>query len=246
MSTTLTVPGPLSIAVPKPPISVDGPGLRIPASATTLDGFRAWFASPSFPEQIRASLIGGELLIEPKMEDLLTHNQIKTIISAVLALLVQELESGYFCGDGMLLTHRGAALSTVPDAIFASFASIESGGVRVSTIGKGEALVEWQGTPDWVLEVVSASSVQKDTQLLFDKYFLAGIPEYWIVDGRGETVEFRIFRAGPSSYEEVPAEEGWITSAVFGRRFRFTRTLNRIQMLQYRLEVSQPIETKAP
>jgi Uma2 family endonuclease len=219
--------------------------LRIPTSATTLDGFREWFASPEFPERIRASLIGNELHIESSMEDLLTHNQVKTIVSAVLATLIDELKFGRFCNDGMLLEHAKAGVSTIPDALFASYASIESGRVRISTIGKGEALVEWQGSPDWVLEVVSASSEQKDKRDLFDGYFRAGIGEYWLIDARGESIEFRIFRAGVRGYESVVEEGGWLASPLFGRRFRLTRELDRVKMWLYRLEV-RPMDEQSP
>jgi Uma2 family endonuclease len=37
--------------------------------------------------------------------------------------------------------------------------------------------MELEGTPDWVLEVVSQSSVAKDTKWLRESYHKAGIPE---------------------------------------------------------------------
>ena len=46
-----------------------------------------------------------------------------------------------------------------------------------------------------VLEVVSNSSVRQDTQELVEDYFWAGIPEYWLVDARGETPVFEIHGA---------------------------------------------------
>jgi len=52
--------------------------------------------------------------------------------------------------------------------------------------------LELEGTPDMVLEVVSASSVVKDTETLLQLYWQAGIPEYWLVDARGEALEFTV------------------------------------------------------
>jgi Uma2 family endonuclease len=46
-----------------------------------------------------------------------------------------------------------------------------------------------------VLEVVSASSVEPDTQTLRELYWAAGIKEYWLVDARG----------GPSDIHHSPA-----------------------------------------
>jgi Uma2 family endonuclease len=211
--------------------------LRIPASATTTNGFRNWFASPQFPERIRASLIRGELLIESSLEDLLTHNQVKSEISAVLSQLVDQLDRGIFCHDGMLLTNPEADVSTVPDAVFARYESIEAGRVRISTIGAGSALVEWQGSPDWVLEVVSASSVKKDTEDLLNGYWRAGIPEYWLVDARGKTIDFRILQRTDSGYSPIVPENDWLASPVFGCRFRLSREMNRVNMWRYNLDV---------
>src|SRR5256885_8764701 len=49
-----------------------------------------------------------------------------------------------------------------------------------------EGYLELEGTPDMVLEVVSESSVQKDTKRLRQLYWQAGIREYWLVDARRE------------------------------------------------------------
>jgi Uma2 family endonuclease len=244
MSTAISIaPTLLPPAAPRLP----GPtGLRIPASAATLDGFRDWFASPSFPDGVHASLIRGELVLEPSTEDLLTHNQVKTIVAAVLARLVEEADAGYFCGDGMLLSNAAAGISTVPDAVFAGYTSIESGRVRIATIGEGTALVEWQGTPDWVLEIVSDSSVQKDTRDLFDGYARAGIPEYWIIDARGEAIDFRAYRLADGTYAATAPVDGWIASPLFQRRFRLTRELNRLRMWRYRMLVEASPEPPHP
>jgi len=218
-------------------INPDSTGLRIPKGATTVEGFRTWFASPDFPTDVRVSLIENELFIESRMEDLITHNKLKTIISAILAMMVDDRSLGHFCNDGMLVTHKKARVSTVPDGVFASFESIESGRVRISTIGKGDLLVEWQGSPDWVLEVVSRGSEEKDYHKLLRAYYRAGIPEYWLVDARGDEIDFRIYKAGSKGYEAMPAQEGWIESPVFGRRFRLTRELDRVNLWRYRLHV---------
>ncbi|MEZ4835246.1 MAG: Uma2 family endonuclease [Caldilineaceae bacterium] len=43
--------------------------------------------------------------------------------------------------------------------------------------------------PDLVIEVLSPSNWRDDRNVKFDAYARAGVPEYWIVDPMGETVE---------------------------------------------------------
>lgn len=215
------------------------PALCIPNRATTSKGFSDWFVSPKFPEYIRALLISDHLIIEPRMEDINTHNKIKTIISAALVQLVEDNNLGHFTNDGMLLKNEEARINTTPDAVFASYSAIESGAVRVGSIGKGKALVQWLGSPDWVLEIVSPFSEIKDERDLLKGYFRAGISEYWLVDARGEEVDFRIYTRGARRYESVPEENGWIVSPLFKRRFRLTREVDRVKLLRYRLHVAE-------
>jgi Uma2 family endonuclease len=89
-----------------------------------------------------------------------------------------------------------------------------------------------------VLEVVSNSSMRKDTQELVEDYFRAGIQEYWLIDARGETPEFDILRAGPDSYIRTRRQSGgWLKSQVFGRSFRFTQSTDSRGNPRYEVEV---------
>jgi Uma2 family endonuclease len=73
------------------------------------------------------------------------------------------------------------------------------------------------------LEVVSDSSVEKDTDLLPELYWHAGVDEYWLVDARREKLVFRIQRRGDAGFIDVEAQDGWIDSGVFQRSFQLTR-----------------------
>ena len=44
--------------------------------------------------------------------------------------------------------------------------------------------IEIEGPPDLIVEIVSDSSVCKDTKRLPAAYFAAGVPEFWLVDAR--------------------------------------------------------------
>ena len=88
-----------------------------------------------------------------------------------------------------------------------------------------------------VLEVVSDSSEKKDNQTLLEAYFVAGIPEYWLVDARGAEVEFTIYKRGAKKYAKVREQDGWVKSAVFGKSFRLTQETNPIGHPLYKLSV---------
>ena len=87
-----------------------------------------------------------------------------------------------------------------------------------------------------VLEVVSRSSVQKDTVTLKRAYWEAGAREYWLVDARKEPLRFDLFRRGRSGFAAARRRDGWATSDVFGRSFRLVQTNNVAGHPEFRLE----------
>lgn len=88
-----------------------------------------------------------------------------------------------------------------------------------------------------VLEVISPSSEEKDTVVMPGLYWRAGIPEYWLIDVRGDRLEFRILRRGAKGYAAVRARGGWVKSAVFGKSFRLARRLDPLGYPEYTLSV---------
>ena len=115
-----------------------------------------------------------------------------------------------------MLSNQAADVSTKPDGVFVATASLQASRVRLVE-GMESGYVELEGTPDMVLEVVSDSSVQKDTVLLRKAYWEAGIPEYWLVDARKEPLAFDILKHGAKGYAAARKQDGWIKSAVFGK-----------------------------
>lgn len=224
----------------QPPMTASRePTAHIPTSAFTLEGFRAWVKSPEFPEYgLRASFLGGEVFIDMAPELYDTHTAIKAELYRVLAELVRTLNLGKFIPDNMLFTNQPAAISTEPDAMFFTWEAWESGRVRMEPTPAGKPNYEVVGQPDWVVEVVSDSSVKKDLRDLRAKYFLAGIPEYWVIDARGDDLVFEVLTPAAAEYQpREPAESGWLRSAVFGREFRLTRARDRIGLWEYTLHV---------
>jgi Uma2 family endonuclease len=88
-----------------------------------------------------------------------------------------------------------------------------------------------------VLEVVSPSSVEKDTVTLRDLYWRAEVREYWLVDARGERPGFDILRHTARGYSPVRRQGGWVKSAVFGKAFRLVRRADELGNPEFVLEV---------
>jgi Uma2 family endonuclease len=96
---------------------------------------------------------------------------------------------------------------------------------------------ELEGTPEMVLEVVSATSVQKDTVELRELYWKAGIAEYWLVDVRKGNVEFNILKHGSKAYATSRHQPGgWLKSTVFNHSFRLTQGTDPLGKPLFQLE----------
>jgi Uma2 family endonuclease len=207
--------------------------VRIPEWVQDLDSFRRWACSDDFPEHGWFSHLAGELWVDTSMERL-THNQLKGAISDVLGPLVRQGRLGLFFHDRMLVTHVGAELSTEPDGMFISHEALRAGSVRLD---KGDDTIELLGTPDMVLEVISPTSIQKDTKVLPELYWEAGVKEYWLADSRGEMATFELTRHTKKGYAAVRKRGGWVNSAVFGKSFRLTQESDQHGLTQYNFEV---------
>jgi len=55
------------------------------------------------------------------------------------------------------------------------------------------------GAPDMVIEILSPSSVSRDMLVKFNKYLMAGVREYWIVNPENKTVHVCVLK--DSKYE---------------------------------------------
>ncbi len=212
--------------------------LVVPPDVRTLEGFRAWATDDEFPERVRVTFVDGEVTLDMSNEEINTHVGLKTRIISTLDFLVDQHKLGKFYGDGLLLVNVEGNVSNNPDAVFLSRESIDSRRVRLVPRKGAEHLYrELEGTPDWVLEVVSDGSVRKDTVRLREAYHRAGIPEYWLVDGRKDELSFQILQHRKNGYVVAPRRDGWQRSKVFARSFRLERSLDEFGLWEYRLHV---------
>jgi Uma2 family endonuclease len=207
--------------------------VRIPKWAGDLAGFRRWAKSDEFPEHGWYAYLDGDLWVDPSMEKL-SHNQIKTEISNVLGPLTKGSKGGLYVGDRMLLTNVQAGLSTEPDGMFVSYETLKSGR---AVFEDAEESLEAVGIPDMVLEVVSGTSLKKDTVVLRELYARAGIGEYWLADSRSKNFAFQILHFQGLAFAAAPVDQdGWTTSKVFGRSFRLIRETDPVGLPVFRLE----------
>ncbi len=212
--------------------------VSVPTTALTLAGFRESATSPEFPEHIRAAFMDGEVFIDMSNEEPELHVAVKTEVILGLGPVVRAGKLGKLYGDGLLVTSVTAGVSNSPDASFLSRETIRSGRARlVPRKGKPDHYREIEGTPDWLLEVISDTSAQKDTEKLRVAYHAAGIPEYWLIDARGEAIVFTILHWRKAGYAAAAAKDGWRRSKVFGREFRLTRVRDEFGLWEYTLEV---------
>lgn len=207
--------------------------VRIPERLTGLRAFRRWVRSPEFPTRGRFAFLAGEVWVEMSPEEMFWHNQVKGEIGRVLAGLALAPGLGRYFHDRVLVSNPKANLSTEPDGTFVSFEALRDG--RVRWVKGEEGYVEMEGTPDMVLEVVSSSSVRKDTIVLRELYWLAGVREYWLVDARGGALRFDLLRRTRAGYASAPARDGWRRSRVFSMAFELTSRQDEMGYPQYLL-----------
>jgi Uma2 family endonuclease len=198
----------------------------IPLGLRTLADFRRWALSDAFPERGRIDFIAGQIEVDMSPENAFCHGTLKSELTRVIGNLLAENRFGYLFTDRMRLSSPAAGLSVEPDVMVVCHAALADGRVRLMPAASAEPgnYIELEGAADLVVEIVSDSSVAKDTKRLPEAYFRAGVREFWLADARGDSLAFQIHRPGDAGYEPAPADaEGYQPSAVLGRAFRLDR-----------------------
>lgn len=208
----------------------------VPREVVDLDSFQGWVRSREFPEEGRIDFLAGEIWIDMSEEQLFSHVRVKGEFCRVLTNLEREQRQGFYLVDGARVSHPEADLSAVPDGVFILNASVQT--LRVQLVpGVGGGHVRLEGGPDIVLEVVSESSVQKDTVRLRELYWKAGVREYWLVDARRDPLTFEILRHASKGFRAGRKREGWQRSDVLGRAFRLVQQTDPLGHPVFTLEV---------
>jgi Uma2 family endonuclease len=211
--------------------------LKIPA-ITGLADFRRWALSDHFPETGRIDYVAGHIEVDMSPEDLHTHGTPKVEVVRVLSNWLRRRELGELYTDRARVSCVEADLSVEPDIVFISNASLNEDRLRfvAKSGGQGDRYVELEGAPDLIVEIISDSSVRKDTHRLPTAYWNAGVGEYWLIDARTDDLLFRIHHRGDAQYEPAPiADDRFQYSAVLACWYRLERARNRHGRLQYTL-----------
>lgn len=215
---------------------VDDVSISVPLDVVDLPTFRQWAHSDEFPEQASICFFRGEVWIDMSKEQIFSHNQVKNEIAFAITALSKRSKRGRYYPDGILLTHPGADLSCQPDGVFILKESMEAGRVRFIE-GAQDGFVELEGSPDLVVEIVSRSSIEKDTEILLDLYWLAEIREYWLVDARGPKPRFTLYQRGVKGFVASKKQDGWLHSRVLEQFVRLIRGQDERGDPEYSLEM---------
>lgn len=210
----------------------------IPAGASTFEGFRRWVESDEFPESGRVDFLAGDVEVDLSPEELFTHNLVKMAIGSGLHALITDRDLGEVFADRARVSSPQTGLSVEPDVVVVLGRSLQEGLVRYRPSDRNPSRVlEIEGAPDLVVEVVSDGSVDKDTRRLPMLYARAGVPELWIVDARGSELQLRAFTLREGGYAPVDSDsEGWFRSPRLGLAFRLTRRRSPVATWRYSLE----------
>jgi hypothetical protein len=120
--------------------------------------------SDEFREKGRFAFLDGVLWVDLTTEQFYTHGGVKTEVTRVLGSLIRDAALGLYCSDATLLSHPDVGLSTMPDGLFVSYTSLQSGRVRRIPNARIVGAIELVGAPEMVLEVVSSSMASTSPQ----------------------------------------------------------------------------------
>jgi len=222
---------------------VFGEQLEIPLSIGSLPEFRQWALSTDFPKTGRIDYIHGKIEVDMSPENLFSHGTLKAKLGYAMVARTEELALGHVFIDSTRISNVEARLSSEPDILVLSQAAIDEGRVRLIAASSHEpnSFVEIEGSPDLVVEIVSDRSVSKDTQRLPKAYFDAGVAEFWLVDARGDELQFAIHHRGTHQFERVNTDvHGYQQSRVLRRHYRLHRKLGLGGFWQYDLQHADP------
>jgi Uma2 family endonuclease len=206
------------------PLIIIEEGVVIPATAARdFDGFREWAMSDDFPRSGRIDYLQGTIEVNLGPEELQTHGFPKNVLNIYIGGIVLAQDLGQIFVDCTRFIHPAVGLSCEPDIIFIATEALQSERVRYVQ-SMTEKMMEVEGSPTLVVEVVGDSSVQKDLKRLPRLYAQAGVEELWLVDARGPELFFEIRHLHEGDWRLATADaDGFRESRVLGRRLRFRR-----------------------
>ena len=148
--------------------------------------------------ETRAELIDGVMFVRSPAS--LEHDDVAGFLRALLRCLASARSAGDVLGPDSLVRLRPGR-SVAPDIFFLRAGRLPVPRPRL-----------FDGTPDWVIEVLSPSNGPHDLGEKRAAYREARVREIWMIDPRARTVA--IDRLAGGSYAEIVVSSGRIFSSV--------------------------------
>ena len=179
-------------------------GLPVPGVRMNEDDFVKW----AF-EHVNAEWVNGEVTLMAPVSD--AHDDLEKWLSALLYQFVESKGLGVVKGD-MFVRLARRRTRRVPDLMYVSNARRHR--IRPTYV---------DGAPDFVVEIVSIDSRNRDRRDKYLDYEAGGVREYWIVDPLSQTFDAYALRG--RKFQEILPVEGRIDSRVLPGVFIRTKWL---------------------
>ncbi len=153
------------------------------------------------PDDKRYELVEGELYLVPSPN--LDHQRISRQLEMALWLQVSRRNLGevFYAPCDVVLSEINVVQ---PDLLFVS-------AQRRSILTKANV----RGAPDLVVEILSASTGQRDLGVKRTLYAKYGVSEYWIVDPEAKIIEVLVWTETGYRTETVTQKNGMLNSPLF-------------------------------
>lgn len=103
--------------------------IRVPPWVRDFDTFVTWMHTAEFPDDVRIDFLNGDVWIDFSMEELYSHNFVKSALAETVNRVVREGRLGIFVTGGMRFTNADAGTATVPDAMYIASDTLTAGRV---------------------------------------------------------------------------------------------------------------------
>src|SRR5262249_47690575 len=141
----------------------------IPSGIESFSKFRRWTLSDDFPRTGRIDFIDGHIEVDMAPERIYSHSLVVMEIGRGIATIVKEHGLGHTLSGHTRVFSIPAGLSCEPDISFVSWESLRAGRVRYLKAPRASHeldMLEIEGGPDLVVEVISPTSAKKDKERL--------------------------------------------------------------------------------
>lgn len=161
----------------------------------------AAFLERAFKHEVRAEWVEGDVIVmAPGSID---HQELMGWLYRLLADFVEHRDLGSAVFDCFTRLTKPSRQIRVPDVLFIQKSRL------AELVRSGQPI---QGSPDLVIEVVSADSAARDWREKYAVYQAAGFREYWVIDPANRVVE--AYQFDEAGYRKIEPVDGKIASLV--------------------------------